>query len=104
MEVILLKLNELGIKTVISTDYLTEQACFRTQVTANKNGGQWGMKPIFHKGHSAPEDQLKATIQRLYNRVTETDEPICRGGFTTNGWVPQGDIYTPETHPERFNL
>lgn len=160
MELLLLKLNELGIKTVFNTEFNTPTSCFRTQIAFSKNEGEWRIKPIFHKGHAASEHEIKeklseflAKINKLkditvgvnhenktfalegqkkcdtcpsckafcfsvsdniclscgYERSSEKErkkfnEGLLRGGYTTNGFVPMGDIYTPDQFPERHNL
>jgi hypothetical protein len=159
MEIIILRLSQLGIKTEFVTDFNTTTSCFRTQISFSKNDGAWRPKPIFHKTHAAPEHELKEALQKFEAKIHKLsnitigsfkhptegmkyafppemkvkDCPKCRaycfsikdniclscahepgenefqggtlrGGYTTNGWVPGGDLYTPESHPDRHNL
>lgn len=69
MELLLLKLSELGIKTVFKTDFNTPTSCFRTQIAFTKNDGEWNIKPLFHKGHAAPEAEIKSKLSEFLTKI-----------------------------------
>lgn len=74
MEILLLKLQDLGIKTVFHTDFNTPTSCFRTQIAFSKNDGEWRIKPIFHKGHAAPEDEIKNKLNEFLQKIGKLKE------------------------------
>lgn len=69
MELLLLKLNELGINTVFKTEFNTPTSCFKTQIVFSKNEGEWRIKPIFHKGHTASEHEIKSKLSEFITKI-----------------------------------
>lgn len=113
MELIMLRLRELGFKVDITTKIHNNNNTFQTYIKAEKDGGTIGMAPIFHSSIIIPEKRLLETLTKLEERIEQINGDLKLNPEKRNykefnkmgiNWVPHGDIVGPDATPYPFGF
>lgn len=106
MEVIILRLRNLGFEIKVVTRMADEDSYFITHIEAHKNGGAYKSQGFVHRTITPPTEELKSHIQKAESTIESTlnaKENVLKQEKPTYNqfnkiplnWVPAGDILRP---------